>query len=174
MEIRPATVADAAACAALYAPYVRETAITFETEVPTEAEMAQRIATALEKHAWLVLEEDDGRLRGYAYSRQFHARAAYQWACEVSVFLEHDGPRRTGAGRRMYEALLPILAGRGYRTAIAGITLPNEGSMGLHAALGFELVGTYQDIGYKLGAWHDVAWLQATLQQLDDPPPEPR
>ena len=166
--VRPATQADAAACAAIYAPYVTDTAISFETEAPTAAEMAERIAQAI---AWFVLEQN-ARVVGYAYAGRFHPRAAYRWACEVSVYLE-QGRRRTGAGRRLYDVLLPHLTERGYRMAIAGMTLPNPASEGLHRALGFEPVGTYRDIGYKFGAWHDVAWTQKVLAAGDDPPPEP-
>ena len=168
MLIRIATPEDADACAAIYAPYVTDTAITFETEVPTSEEMAGRIATAI---AWVVAE-DEGRVTGYAYAGRFHPRAAYRWACEVSVYLE-PGRRRTGAGRALYDVLLRDLADRGYRMAIAGMTLPNPASEGLHRALGFEPVGTYRDIGYKFGAWHDVAWTQKTLATPDAPPAEP-
>jgi phosphinothricin acetyltransferase len=133
--------------------------------------MARRIAAAQRTHAWLVLEEG-GRVVGYAYGIPWRARAAYRWACEVSVYLER-GRRRTGAGRALYEALLPRLAARGYRTALAGMTLPNEASVGLHRALGFEPVGTFRRVGYKHGAWHDVAWAQIVLADGDEPPTEP-
>jgi L-amino acid N-acyltransferase YncA len=168
MLIRTATPEDAAACAAIYAPYVTDSAISFETEAPTAEQMADRIARAI---AWFVLE-DDGHVAGYAYAGPFHPRAAYRWSCEVSVYLE-PGRRRTGAGRALYDVLLPHLTERGYRSAIAGMTLPNAASEGLHAALGFEPVGTYRDIGYKFGAWHDVAWTQKTLATPDAPPAEP-
>lgn len=174
--MRDARAADAAACAAIYAPYVTGTAITFETEPPSADEMAPRIENASRGYAWLVLEEH-GRVVGYAYGGRFHARPAYRWAAEVSVYLE-PGRRRTGGGRALYEALLARLRKRGFRIAIAGMTLPNEASVGLHEALGFQPVGTYRRIGYKLGAWHDVAWMQCRL--LDDGdggdgggPPEP-
>jgi len=167
-HIRAATPEDAAACAAIYAPYVTDTVISFETEPPTTDEMAARIASA---HAWLVYE-DDGAVAGYAYAGTFHPRAAYRWATEVSVYLEL-GRRRTGAGRALYDVLLPHLTERGFRMAIAGMTLPNPASEGLHAALGFEPVGTYRDIGYKFGAWHDVAWTQRVLARGEDPPEEP-
>jgi L-amino acid N-acyltransferase YncA len=166
--VREATAADAAACAAIYAPYVTDTAVSFETEPPGPAEMAERIAAA---HEWLVLQ-DGGRVVGYAYASRWAPRAAYRWACEVSVYLE-PGRRRTGAGRALYDVLLPHLAQRGYRSAIAGMTLPNPASEGLHRALGFEPVGTYRNIGYKFGAWHDVAWTQRVLADDDDPPAEP-
>jgi phosphinothricin acetyltransferase len=133
--------------------------------------MARRIAAAQRTHAWLVLE-DDGRVVGYAYGIPWRPRAAYRWACEVSVYLER-GRGRTGAGRALYAALLPRLAARGYRTALAGMTLPNDASVGLHRALGFEPVGTFRRVGYKHGAWHDVAWAQIMLAGGDEPPAEP-
>jgi L-amino acid N-acyltransferase YncA len=169
--VRDARPSDAAACAAIYAPYVTGTAITFETEPPSEDEFAARIETASSSYAWLVLE-DEGRVVGYAYGGRFHARPAYRWACEVSVYLE-TGRRRTGGGRALYQALLARLRERGFRIAIAGMTLPNEASVGLHEALGFEPVGTYRRIGYKLGGWHDVAWMQRRLLDEDGEPPEP-
>jgi L-amino acid N-acyltransferase YncA len=171
LQVRHASERDAAACAAIYAPYVTDTAISFETEPPTAAEMARRIAAAQRRHAWLVLEDGD-RVVGYAYGNAFHSRAAYRWACEVSVYLEL-GRRRTGGGRMLYEALLARLTERGFRVALAGTTLPNDASVGLHRALGFEPVGTYRRIGFKHGAWHDVAWTQRFLAGGSDPPPEP-
>jgi L-amino acid N-acyltransferase YncA len=130
--------------------------------------MASRIATASQKHAWLVLEYE-GRVVGYAYGARFHARAAYRWACEVSVYLEL-GRRRTGGGRALYSALLARLTERGFRVAVGGMTLPNDASVGLHRAMGFEPVGTYRHIGFKHGRWHDVAWTQRMLAAPGDPP----
>jgi phosphinothricin acetyltransferase len=170
--VRAASASDAEACAAIYAPYVLETAVTFELVPPSQREMAQRIASASGSHAWLVLEQE-GSVVGYAYGGTFNRRAAYRWACEVSVYLEM-GRRRTGAGRALYEALLARLAERGFRVAVAGMTLPNEGSVGLHRALGFEPVGTFERIGFKHGRWHDVAWTQRTLGGEAHPPAEPR
>ena len=172
LTVRPATLDDAEACAAIYAPYVLDTAISFETEPPGAAEMAARIERACVRHAWLVLEHD-GRVVGYAYGGSFKDRAAYRWACEVSVYLE-PGRRRTGAGRMLYSALLERLRERGYRTVMGGMTLPNEASEGLHRAMGFEPVGVHRRIGYKHGAWHDVAWTQLMLvPESDEPPAEP-
>jgi L-amino acid N-acyltransferase YncA len=175
MKVRAATEEDAATCAAIYAPYVTDTTITFEYEPPSPAEMAERIATAERTHAWLVLEnpEDGGRVVGYAYGSPYKARSAYRWSCEVSIYLE-PGRRRTGGGRALYEALFARLAERGFHTAVAGMTLPNEASAGLHRALGFEPVGIYRNIGWKHGRWHDVAWLQRTIAGTADPPAEPR
>jgi len=168
--IRDAVPDDAARCAAIYAPYVSGTAISFETEPPSAADMAGRIAEAQRRHAWLVLE-DGGTVTGYAYGGPFMARAAYQWAASVSVYLE-PGRRRTGAGRALYAALFDRLAARGVRTVLAGIALPNEASTGLHRALGFEPAGTYRRVGWKHGRWHDVAWYQRDLV-ADEGAPEP-
>jgi phosphinothricin acetyltransferase len=169
--IRDARVQDAAACAAIYQPYVTDTAISFETDPPTPAEMAERIAAALRSHAWLVLE-DSGRVVGYAYGVPFNPRPGYRWACLVSVYLER-GRHRTGGGRALYEALLTRLAERGLRTVLAAMTLPNEASVGLHRAMGFEPVGTLRRIGYKHGGWHDVAWAQRSIGDGEEPPAEP-
>jgi L-amino acid N-acyltransferase YncA len=166
--IRDAAEADAERCTTIYAPYVLETAISFESEPPTAEEMARRIAEAQRAHAWLVLE-DDGEVVGYAYGVAFMSRAAYQWATAVSVYLA-TGRRRTGGGRALYEALFERLAARGHRTALAGIALPNEASTGLHRALGFEQVGTYRRVGWKHGRWHDVAWYQRALGDDGGPP----
>jgi phosphinothricin acetyltransferase len=171
-NVRDATERDAQACAVIYGPYVTDTAITFESDPPLPAEMAQRIAAALHTHAWVVLE-NQGRVVGYAYGGPFKSRAAYRWSCEVSVYLER-GRRRTGGGRALYELLFARLAERGFRTAVAGMTLPNDASVGLHRAMGFEPVGTYRRIGWKQDTWHDVAWAQRTIATGQDPPPEPR
>ncbi len=173
--VRDATADDAAACRDVYAPYVTGTAVSFETHPPTAVEMAARIAAAQERHAWLVLEADGG-VHGFAYGGPFTGREAYRWSCSVSVYLE-PGRRRTGAGRALYGALFERLAARGYRRALAGVALPNDASLGLHRALGFEPVGTYRRVGWKAGAWHDVTWLQRDLGPGPAdaaPPAEPR
>ncbi|MEU8222744.1 N-acetyltransferase family protein [Kribbella sp. NPDC048915] len=170
-QVREATAADAAACAAIYAPYVQGTAITFELEPPTVEEMAERIANAQATHAWLVLE-DEGAVVGYAYGGPMKPRPAYRWSCEVSVYVA-PGHHGTGAGRKLYSALFERLSERGFRTAVAGITLPNPASEALHKSLGFEPIGRYRNIGWKLDSWHDVAWSQRALAVLPDPPQEP-
>jgi L-amino acid N-acyltransferase YncA len=172
MKVRDASEHDAEACAAIYAPYVTDTAITFEYEPPSTDEMAQRIAAAQRAHAWLVLE-DDGRVVGYAYAGPHKERAAYRWSSEVSVYLEM-GRRRSGSGRLLYEALFERLAERGFRTLVAGMSLPNDASEGLHRAMGFEPIGTFRRVGWKLGQWRDVAWAQRSLVTGDGPPADLR
>jgi len=164
--LRDATPADAGACAAIYTPYVTDTAVTFEIDPPGTTEMAARIGAAQREHAWIVMEDADGVL-GYAYGGTFRTRAAYRRTCEVSVYLARER-RRTGGGRALYGALLPRLAERGMRTAIACMTLPNDASLGLHRSLGFTDVGVMSRVGYKHDAWHDVAWAQLDLTPLTD------
>ena len=165
LAVRAATPADAAACADVYGPSVLTTAASFESEPPTVAEMAGRIAAAQEHHAWLVAEVS-GELAGYAYATAWKSRAAYRWTCETSVYVAAAGQGR-GTGRALYTALLARLEQRGFRTVVAGMTLPNPASAALHAALGFRQVGLLQAVGFKHGRWHDVALLERSLG--DDP-----
>ncbi|HEY0237754.1 MAG TPA: GNAT family N-acetyltransferase [Friedmanniella sp.] len=174
LVVRDATTADAAACAAVYAPYVLGTAASFELDPPGAEELALRIAAALRTHAWLVAERD-GTPVGYAYATAYKPRPAYRWTCEVSVYVD-AAQQRGGVGRSLYLALLERLAARGFRTAVATMTLPNAASAGLHEALGFSPAGMLARVGWKHGHWHDVALLRRTLgPELGDagPPAEP-
>jgi len=170
LEVRVATGEDAAAIAAIYAPVVRDTPISFELEPPDVATMRQRMLDTLKVRPWLVCERD-GAVIGYAYAASHRERAAYQWCVETSVYIA-DSARRQGVGRTLYAALLPLLARQGYVHAYAGITLPNAASVGLHERLGFRPVGIYKAIGFKLGAWHDVGWWDLPLPR-GTLPPEP-
>lgn len=161
MHIRPATPADAPACAAIYAPFVTGSVVSFETEAPDNAEMARRIADYGASHAWLVAEID-GAVAGYAYGSPHRTRAAYASSCDVTVYVD-PAHARQGIGRALYAALLPRLKDKGLHAAFAGIALPNPGSVGLHEAMGFTPVGIYREVGRKLGAWHDVGWWQRLL-----------
>jgi len=167
--------ADAAGCAAVYAPFVEGSAISFEYSAPDAAEMGRRIAQLSATHAWLVAE-DDGEILGFAYASPHRERAAYRWAAEVSVYIGSAYHRR-GIGRALYGTLFELLTRQGYRTVCAGIALPNEASVALHEALGFELVGIYRRIGWKGGTWWDVGWWQLQLTSAEPgapgDPPEP-
>jgi len=154
--LRLATPDDGAAVAAVYAPFVRETAVSFEADPPDAAQMAARIAATLPQHPWLVYE-DGGRVLGYAYAGPHRTRAAYVWSVEPSVYLAGEA-RGRGVGRALYTALFEILRAQGYANAYAGVTLPNPASLGLHRAFGFETLGVFRRIGFKRGAWHDVWW----------------
>jgi L-amino acid N-acyltransferase YncA len=163
---------DAPSCAAIYAPFVTATVISLEEDAPDEHELAGRIDRITRVYPWLVAE-DDGDVVGYAYASQHRERAAYRWATDVTVYISPSHHRR-GIGRALYEALFARLSEQGFHVACAGITLPNEASMNMHRALGFTEIGVYRRIGFKLGAWHDVAWLQKELRRPDLPPAEPR
>jgi phosphinothricin acetyltransferase len=160
---------DAACCSAIYEPYVRGTAISFETDPPDSAEFGRRIERTSRTHPWLVAE-DDGQLLGFAYGCPHRERAAYRWAAEVSVYVD-VAHHRTGVGRALYGELLPILRRQGFHVACAGVTLPNDSSVAIHESFGFEPVGIYHRIGYKLGKWWDVGWWELELCPPGSEPP---
>ena len=162
MLIRPADPhRDAAACAAIYAPFVSDTPVSLEEEPPDTAELERRIASITASFPWLVAE-DGGAAAAFAYASQHRPRASYRWAADVSVYVSPTHHRR-GIGSALYRELLALIRAQGYRMACAGITVPNDASVRLHESLGFELVGIYRAIGYKLGAWRDVGWWQLPL-----------
>ena len=167
VRVRTARVGDAEAIQAIYAPVVRETAISFEDVAPTPEEMADRIGATLRAFPYLVAE-DASRVVGYAYAGPFARRAAYRQSVETSAYVAEDA-RGRGVGRALYEALLTTLTDRGFHMAFAGIALPNPSSVGLHEAVGFEAVGVYREAGFKFGRWHDVGWWQ---RRLSDRTPE--
>jgi L-amino acid N-acyltransferase YncA len=164
---------DGAACAAIYAPHVEGSFVSFEERAPDAGEMAARIERYGSSHAWLVAERDE-QVVGYAYATAFNERPAYRWSTSVSVYVADDA-RGKGVGRDLYNALFERLRERGFRMACAGITLPNEASVGLHESLGFEPVGVNREVGWKQGAWRDVGWYQLELAPAPTgQPPEPR
>ena len=171
-EIRLATEADTEAMLSIYAPVVRETAISFELEPPSIDEFQSRIRSTLTRTPWLLCEID-GHVAGYAYAGPLRTRQAYQWSVEVTVYV-HADYRRMGVGSAVYTSLFECLRLLGYMNAYGGIALPNPGSVGLHESLGFFHVGTYRNVGYKLGAWHDVGWWQLELMspQVEPAPPK--
>ena len=117
--------------------------------------------------------EEDGLVLGYAYGSKHRERAAYGWSVDVSVYVR-EGLRRRGLGRALYTSLFAILRFQGFYNALAGTTLPNPGSIGLHQAMGFQPVGVYRNIGFKCGGWHDVAWWQLVLREPGSEPSPPR
>ncbi len=170
LTLRLAEPDDGAACATIYRPYVEKTAVSFELEPPSAAEMAARIARVLERTPWVVAELD-GVVCGYAYGSRHRDRAAYDWTVETTVYVDEALPRR-GVGRACMTALLAILRLQGFHLVVAGVTLPNDGSVRLHQALGFERIGAFEAIGHKLGRWHGVDWFGLELgPRLTEPPP---
>lgn len=172
-RIRLATPQDASAIQAIYAPYVRDTAISFEMVPPTVIEMAERIEKGLTFFPWLVCEREQGEIIGYVYASKHRERAAYQWGVDVTVYV-HAAAQRGGVGRGLYSSLFALLRLQGFYNAYAGIALPNEPSVRLHESLGFVPIGIYHQTGYKLGRWHDVGWWELALQPHTENPLPPR
>ena len=168
MRARLATPADGAACAAIYAPYVADTAISFETVPPTADEMAARIARTTERTPWVVVEVD-GVVRAYAYGTRHRDRAAYDWTVETTVYVDREFGRR-GLGRLAMGAVVEILRLQGAHLLVAGITLPNPGSVRLHESLGYQAIGEFAAIGWKFGGWHGVSWYALELGPRDAEP----
>jgi phosphinothricin acetyltransferase len=170
--IRLAAAEDAAALAALYAPYVTQSAVSFETEPPEEAGFRARIEAGGDLYPWLVAQ-DEGALLGYASASAFRPRPAYRFTVETSVYLAADAVGR-GVGGRLYSALLETLEAQGFTQAIGAISLPNPASVALHERLGFVRAGIYRDVGWKLGKWHSVGLWQRALAPLPERPNAPK
>lgn len=161
VQVRIATSADAPSLLAIYAPYILNTAVSFESLLPTITEFEKRIENCLQKFPWIVCEVD-GEIAGYAYASTHREREAYQWTCECSVYMNDDFKGK-GIGRNLYDALFELLTIQGLVNVYAGITLPNEASVKLHEKCGFDFFALYDNIGYKLGKWHKVGWWKRQL-----------
>jgi phosphinothricin acetyltransferase len=163
---------DGARVAEIYRPYVADTLISFEEVGPSAAEMAERIRATLAWTPWLVAENDDGFVVGYAYASRHRERAGYRWSVDISVYIDGDWQRR-GIGRALYAELIPILRRQRFINVYAGIAYPNPGSVALHESLGMKLIGVYEKVGFKFGEWPDVAWYGMSLAEHPADPPEP-
>jgi phosphinothricin acetyltransferase len=172
-RIRQAVTDDAAALTAIYGPLVLETPVSFELEPPAPDEMARRIEKVSRTHPWIVMEEADGSIVGYAYATSHRQRPAYRWSVETTVYI-HADRRGRGLGTTLYNSLLDLAASWGYATALAGIALPNPASEALHASVGFRKVGVFPRAGFKFDEWHDVGWWYRPLAGANPPcPPAP-
>lgn len=186
-RIRVATPADASAVRDIYAPFCESTAVTFEETPPTEAEMADRIASTLEEYPWLVCEaggaalcsagsrtqSGDGAVVGYAYAHRLRERRAYDWIVELSIYVA-ESARGAGVGRALYESLFAVLERQGIRDVYAVTTLPNPETVGFHQKMGFERVGDFPAVGYTEGDWRDVAWWRRSIGEKTAAPDRPR
>jgi phosphinothricin acetyltransferase len=171
MNIRLGATADCPQIAAIYAPIVEQTHISFELASPGPEEMARRLASALKNHVWLVAETN-GRIDGYAYASRYREKPAYAWSTETTIYVR-DGARGLGVGKKLYRSLLNVLRAQNYRRAFAGIALPNDGSIALHESVGFTCVGVNPEAGYKLDHWHDLGWWSIQLNDGLLPPALP-
>lgn len=169
MQIRMAEISDAAAIAAIYAPYVAETTVSFEYVPPTAAEMALRIEQTLRQFPWLVAEEN-GRILGYAYAGANFERAAYMWGADLAIYLAPDAQGR-GIGRNLYEQLLRMLKKQGYCVCYGVVTGENQGSCRFHEAMDFTLTAEFPKTGWKFGRWCSTLWYEKRLRH--DSPTEP-
>ena len=159
--IRSATRQDADSLLEIYRPYVEDSAISFELEVPALAAFQDRIVAAVDKWAWLVAEVN-GTPVGYAYGSAHRPRAAYHYSVETSAYVS-EAFQKKGIARSLYRQLIDVLIEKGYCSAYAGVALPNDASIGFHLSMGFEHIGVFPRVGRKFGRWHDVAWLYRPL-----------
>jgi phosphinothricin acetyltransferase len=163
---------DSESVVEIYRPYVTDTLISFEEMAPTGREMADRMRVVLAWTPWLVAENDDGVVVGYAYASRHRERPGYRWSVDISVYID-DAWHRRGIGRALYAELLDLLRRQRMINVYAGITVPNPGSVGLHESIGMLRIGVYDKVGFKFGDWHDVAWYGMRLAQPTESPLEP-
>lgn len=159
--LRPVTVADAAELVSIYAPYVEQTAVTYEYEVPSVEEFQGRIANTTKNYPYLAAVEN-GVILGYAYASAFHPRAAFRWTAEVTVYLRKEAHGR-GIGRMLYEALEEKLKQQNVQTAIALIADPNPESVAFHEKMGYRVAGRLTNCAYKLGQWRGMYYMEKFL-----------
>ncbi len=171
-KIRLIEEADIPAALEVYRPYVLHTAITFEYEVPTLEEFTHKVYTITEDYPWLICEYD-GAIAGYVYGSKHRARTAYQWSPEATVYM-NERFHGLGLAKVMYHALFDLLRLQGYVNVYAGVGIPNAKSEAFHLSCGFEELGVFKRVGYKLGAWHDTRWFQMHLAEHTIDPPWPR
>jgi len=168
MKFRLAVPEDAAALLPVYGEYIHTT-VTFEEKLPSTEEFAARIEKFTAVYPWLIAEREDGSAAGYAYAHRLAERAAYGWSTELSVYISADDTG-AGLGRRLYGALLELLAMQGVHYACAKITVPNERSTRLHSAMGFAHVGTQHRVGFKNGRWLDLLIYEKEVVPCDSAP----
>jgi phosphinothricin acetyltransferase len=170
LNFRLVQESDAEEILRIYEPYIKDTAITFEYEIPSIDEFRRRIAKISSVYPYIVCISDS-KIVGYAYAGRQRERAAYQWNAELSVYVDQDFLRR-GVGKALYRALIGVLQMQNIRSIYGCVTLPNENSEKLHEYFGFKKLGVYHSTGYKCGAWHDVAWFEKTIGEYClDPKP---
>ncbi len=168
--LRTASESDCRDILDIYAPYITDTPVTFETEVPSHAEFLERMLGILRFFPYLIAEEN-GETVGYAYAHFQHERAAYRWNAELSVYLKR-GCERRGIGSALYRALMELLRLQGFIRVFGVITIPNDPSVALHERFGFRRAALYPSMGYKFGGWHDVAWYEKLLTPIPAEPAE--
>ena len=180
VTVRSATTADAARLLEIYDYYVKYTAITFEYDTPSLSEFQKRMENTMQRYPYLVIEKD-GRIQGYAYAGPFVGRAAYDWACELTIYLDHTA-QKCGLGQTLYGALEQALSAMGILNLYACIGYPEKedhylttNSADFHAHLGFAMVGTFHNCGYKFDRWYHMIWMEKIIgeHRTNQPPNTP-
>ena len=167
MEIRKIKFSDVEQITAIYNFYVDSTQVTFEEACITPDEMHERVEKVIKSDLpWLVLESEEGDVLGYAYASPWHTRRAYRFTVEATIYLMAE-VQGQGYGTILYEALLALLHQQEIKSVIGVIALPNEASIGLHEALGFEKVGEFAEVGFKFEQWVSVGYWQLILEKND-------
>jgi len=156
LEISMSENSDAQAVLDIYRPFIESSAVTFETAVPSLDSFKKRMRDVRKEAPWLVCRSGE-MLLGYAYGGRHRVREAYRWSREVSVYIK-EGYQGMGIASGLYSSLIELMRLQGYCNLLAGITIPNPKSVGFHESMGFRHVGTYRNVGYKLGSFHDVGW----------------
>ena len=165
ITIRIARESDKEELLAIYAPYVSETAITFEYTVPTLEEFRERMTKTLMKYPYLVAVQET-EILGYAYASEFKNRAAYDWAVETTIYVKQDS-RKSGVGKKLYQALEEVLKQQHICNLYACIAYPNPGSIGFHERLGYQTIGHFSKCGYKFETWYDMIWMEKMIAEHD-------
>lgn len=165
IKLRIAKKEDAKEILDIYSYYVKETNITFEYEVPSIEDMQKRIETTLQNYPYIVACQDK-RIVGYAYASRYASRKAYDWDCELSIYVSSSF-QQNGLGKELYKYLLSLLKIMNVFNVYACITHPNQKSEAFHKKLGFRSVGIFHECGYKFGKWHDIVWMEKRLQNND-------
>lgn len=171
-KIRLATEGDSASILQIYAPFITDTAISFECQIPTLVEFSKRIFNVQKEFPWLVCEIDNN-IVGYAYASRFREREAYSWSADFSVYIDPRFQRKS-IGKALYFSLIELLKLQGYYNIFAGITLPNIKSISLHESFGFKAIGVYENVGYKFNSWHNVKWYGLNIKEHDQSPQKPK
>lgn len=171
-KIRLATIDDSASILRIYTPFITDTIITFEYTVPSITEFKERMAHIQASYPWLVCEINN-IIAGYAYASRFREREAYKWSVDFAIYIDPEYQGKN-IGKALYYALSEALKLQGYYNAYAGVTIPNVKSEGLHEAFGFHSIGTYHNVGYKFGGWHDVRWYEINLKEHQKSPEIPK
>ncbi len=171
-RFRFASSEDAEAILSIYSEYIKNTAVTFETEVPSLTAFRARMERITELFPWLVCEID-GKIVGYAYASKHGERAAYRWSADLSVYV-HEDFHRCHIASDLYTKVIELLQKQGYFTVYAGVSTPNPKSEAFHTAYGFRCLGEFRNAGYKLGEWRGVAWYELPLAEYIKEPPEPK